>query len=104
MLKGYFDLLSLVAKGEQPYFEGDIDLKSIPLLKNLQNEELIYIDGDGFINSNNEFSITPKGALALFEWDKTINENKPLTKEKGWIFIWLAVGAALTAFGKYILG
>ena len=67
------------------------------LLKRLLAEGLIHSEGQVYIASD-KLSITPKGAIELFEWESKIEEKSMLHKFKGASLnlMWLIVGAALT--------
>ncbi|MFS1419343.1 hypothetical protein BCU61_012410 [Vibrio splendidus] len=106
-LKTYVDLLDQIEKGIHPTlkhselpdskYSVDEHEKANIMLAELKSEALI--DSDGEVHqSGSKLRITPKGALALFEWQEKLKEHSLLNKLKNSSvhLMWLFVGAVLS--------
>jgi hypothetical protein len=107
LLNKYIELLKQIEEGIHPlekYKDGDGSLYKEQeidsnLLKMLLAEDLIFSEDKVFVPAD-KLSITPKGAIELFEWESKIEEKSLVHKFKGASInlMWLIVGAALTYF------
>lgn len=104
-IKQYIELLSQVSTGTHPLekFSKSNTLgtsesdKLSSLLRQLADDDLVHLE-ENKINTSCKVTITPKGALALFEWTEKLEEKSFVNKLKGSAiyFAWLVVGALLT--------
>ncbi|HCC80937.1 MULTISPECIES: hypothetical protein [unclassified Methylophaga] len=104
-IKIYVELLSQVAKDVHPlkkYFENENTgseecHKEAALIRIMAEDGLINLEDDK-VNTNNKITITPKGALALFEWKDGLQKKSFLHRlqEASFNLFWLVVGAVLT--------
>lgn len=102
-IKRYISLLESIGNGEHPAKDEPTEEMS-DILHLLQDDGLIKLENN-IANPQKKIFITPKGALALFEWKQAV-EKKSL---KGRILsdidrlIWLLIGVLLTtAVAKFI--
>ena len=104
LMKTYSKILNDLMSGKQPDFDSNEykNYELVELLQSLKEDGYIRIDGTGYVNSHNSFYVTPKGALALFEWEEAMSRDKRRTSDRLWLIATTVLGAILVAVGKYI--
>ncbi|MEL7981727.1 hypothetical protein AAG584_16915 [Vreelandella titanicae] len=107
LLKKYISFLNQIEQGIHPlkkYKDGEFEEQErkayendTALIKLLETEELIKSEGKAY-SSEDKLFVTPKGAVALFEWENNVKEKTFMYKFKSSFvhLFWLIVGAALT--------